>query len=80
MAGEDARCTCGHLADEHQPVCVAIVEEHERRVYCMCAAFEPDLTEGVTMAMYVRCECMWNSETGERARATDCPVHTHKQT
>ncbi|WP_142282905.1 hypothetical protein [Mycobacterium aquaticum] len=35
-------CVCGHARDEHQPVCVAIVEVHERHVYCACPQFELD--------------------------------------
>lgn len=34
-------CRCGHARDEHQPACVAVVEVHERHVYCSCPQFEP---------------------------------------
>jgi hypothetical protein len=38
----DSPCVCGHVFDEHQPRCVAIVAVHERREYCGCTEFELD--------------------------------------
>lgn len=38
----DSPCVCGHVFDEHQPSCVAIVEVHERQVYCSCTVFDLD--------------------------------------
>ena len=37
---DDSPCVCGHVFDEHQPRCVAIVAVHERREYCGCTEFE----------------------------------------
>lgn len=36
--------TCPHTRSEHQgkgAACIAIVEVHERQVYCPCLVFEP---------------------------------------
>ncbi|QEA10839.1 hypothetical protein [Mycobacterium phage Weirdo19] len=44
----DSPCVCGHYFDEHanraasRLGCCAIVEVHERTVYCTCIEFELD--------------------------------------